>query len=608
MATESNETELRPLRAWIPALLIVAMVACRFIPGMIENAPAMIWMVSAFGPFLLGIGVVLWWLTLSRASWPERLIGVIGIVGCIVGGTALLDSTMQGAPVVVMTIPLAIGGFAIGSVLVSRMLSARRTLIALVLCFVGASTTALFKNQGVWGNFAFDLTWRWSETSEEKFLAEKVGIENQVIDSSTVENAFLSPEWPGFRGPNRDGSSPGIRLSDGWQSGTLEELWRTPVGPAWSSFAVAGDYLFTQEQRGEEEAIVCYRADSGEEVWSSTIESRFFEALGGLGPRATPSIASGAVFALGAEGDLLKLDATTGEKLWETSIEMASGRSGPPMWGYSSSPLVTGNHVVLHAGGADDKGILAFDIESGELAWSAAAGEMSYSSPQIVQVKNQEFITLLTEQGALFLDAEGSIALDYRWQHSGYRALQAQIIDGNKLLIPTGLGSGTRLVSLSLEDGKLQAEDIWTSLKMKPDFNDLLVHKGAIYGFDNDIFACISLEDGKKAWKRGRYGKGQAILLPDSDIIAVITEKGKLVFVEATPDKHNELLTVDALDARTWNHPVAVGDRLYLRNAEEAVCYRLPVTTESGTESESLSVADIDEAGSEEAVTEAASQ
>ncbi|MEM8735290.1 MAG: PQQ-binding-like beta-propeller repeat protein [Planctomycetota bacterium] len=579
MSTDSNKSELRPLRAWIPALLVVAMIVCRFIPGMIENAPGMIWMVSAFGPFLIGLGIVLWWLTLSRASWRERLVGFIGIIGCITGGIVLLDSTMFGAPVVVMTIPLGIAGFAIGSILTSQMLSFRRTLIALVLCLVGACTTALFKNQGVWGNFAFDVSWRWNETAEERLLAEKTDRTNQVIDAVSVESAFVNPEWPGFRGPNRDGTSPGIELADGWAANPLEEVWRVPVGPAWSSFAVAGDYLFTQEQRGDEESIVCYRADNGEEVWASSIESRFFEALGGLGPRATPSIAAGVIFALGAEGDLLKLDATTGETMWETSIENASGRTGPPMWGYSSSPLVIGNNVVVHAGGPGDKGILAFDADSGELAWSAAAGEMSYSSPQILKVNDQDFIALLTEQGALFLDADGAVTLDYQWKHSGYRALQAQIVGGDKLLIPTGLGSGTRLVQLSMQDDQLEAKEIWTSLKMKPDFNDLLVHKGAVYGFDNDIFACIHLDDGKKAWKGGRYGKGQAILLPDSDVIAVITEKGQLVFVEATPDKHNELLTVEALSARTWNHPVAVGNRLYLRNAEEAVCYRLPVSS-----------------------------
>jgi hypothetical protein len=110
---------------------------------------------------------------------------------------------------------------------------------------------------------------------------------------------------------------------------------------------------------------------------------------------------------------------------------------------------------------------------------------------------------------------------------------------------------------------------------MKPDFNDLLVHEGNIYGFDNAIFACIGLEDGKRKWKGGRYEKGQAFLLADSGLILVISEKGDLVLLRATPEKHQELGKIPALSDKTWNHPVVVANRLYLRNAQEAVCYEL---------------------------------
>jgi hypothetical protein len=149
------------------------------------------------------------------------------------------------------------------------------------------------------------------------------------------------------------------------------------------------------------------------------------------------------------------------------------------------------------------------------------------------------------------------------------------VIEGNKLLIPAGMGTGTRLVEFSSGSNGLDAKELWTSIDMKPDYNDILVHEGNIYGFDNSIFACIGLEDGKRKWKGGRYAKGQALLLADSGLILVVSEKGELVLLRATPEKHQELGKIDALKDKTWNHPVVVGDRLYLRNAEEAVCYRL---------------------------------
>lgn len=111
----------------------------------------------------------------------------------------------------------------------------------------------------------------------------------------------------------------------------------------------------------------------------------------------------------------------------------------------------------------------------------------------------------------------------------------------------------------------------------KPDFNDLVVHQGYLYGFDNAIFACVDLKDGRQTWKGGRYGKGQVLLLADSDLLIVLSEKGELVLLKASPDSMEELAKIAAMDGKTWNHPVVVGERLYVRNAEEAVCYQLPL-------------------------------
>ncbi len=250
----------------------------------------------------------------------------------------------------------------------------------------------------------------------------------------------------------------------------------------------------------------------------------------------------------------------------------------PPMWGFSSSPLVVGELVVVHAGGEGDKGVLALDRETGQLVWSVAAGADSYGSPQIVEIAGQSLIGLLSNQGAHLWDAEGQLKLEYLWEHSGYRVCQSQVIPDLGILIPTGMGRGTRLVKIdAAEDGTLSAEEVWTSRDIKPDFNDLVVHQGHAYGFDGAIFACVNLEDGRRTWKRGRYGKGQVLLLADSDLLLVVSEEGELVLLKADPSSHQELARLEAFPDKTWNHPVVVGDRLYVRNAVEAVCYQLPL-------------------------------
>jgi outer membrane protein assembly factor BamB len=576
-------TTFKPLRTWIPLLLLPVMAFMRFVPGFVQDGPSMIWMASAFGPFLVGILVIAWWLFLSRARWFERLLGVVGLGLIVTLVQVLADASMRGPPLIVMTIPLAIAGFAVGLIWMGRQLSWHRTAVALLLAMLGGGISDFLRTDGVWGDFSLGLQWRWAPTTEDRLLASRR--QPQGVDATPARRADLAafehPEWPRFRGPNSDGAQRGTVFSDDWGAQPPKELWRMPVGPAWSSFAVAGRYLVTQEQRGDDEAVVCYDGDTGSEVWQHTIPSRFFEALGGLGPRATPSIDGGAVYALGAEGWLVKLDASSGALLWKVDLRKAADRE-PPMWGFAASPCVHEGLVIIYAGGKDDKGVLAFKAEDGSLAWSAPCGEQSYGTVQTVNLSGRSMLGVLSEQGAHFYDAaSGGELLAYRWPHQGYRALQPNVVDRDRLLIPTGMGTGTRLVRISEADGTLAGEEVWTSRDLKSDFNDCVVHEGFVYGFDNTIFTCIDLANGRRRWKGGRYEKGQALLLADSGLIVVVSERGELVLLRATPDRLEELAKIQALTGKTWNHPVVVGDKLYLRNAEEAVCYQLPRRTDA---------------------------
>jgi hypothetical protein len=143
----------------------------------------------------------------------------------------------------------------------------------------------------------------------------------------------------------------------------------------------------------------------------------------------------------------------------------------------------------------------------------------------------------------------------------------------------TAMGTGTRRLDLSAEGDEITVVERWTSLRMNPYFNDYVAHQGYLYGFDNNIFSCVDLENGERKWKKGRYGNGQVLLLPASDQLLVISEDGELVLLRATPEKHIELARHRVLDGRTWNHPVMVGSRVYVRNGVEAVCFDMPITT-----------------------------
>jgi outer membrane protein assembly factor BamB len=563
----------RPLRIWIPVVLILLMVGARYFMTWFPEIP-MVWMVGSFVPPLLGLVIIGWWLTLSRATWTERAVGLLGIVLIFVAVIAVMDGTMLGPPVIVLLLPTTMAAFAVGLILQGAVLNFRRTAVALLLAAVVASGSALLKNDGATGNFSFGFSWRWQPTPEEQFLAQRQTAGNATRRPTT--EGFQRPEWPGFRGPERDGKQQGVVFSADWKSQPPKPLWRIKLGPAWSSFAVSDSFLVTQEQRGENEAVVCYDANNGQEVWAREIKSRFFDALGGLGPRATPAIADGRVYALGAEGRLVCLEATEGEIQWQVDLGALTGQK-PPMWGYSCSPLVHNGLVIVHAVGLADRGIVAFDAASGEVRWSVPANKDSYSSLHLTRFFGSEQLVFLGSDGATFLDpATGTTLHQHEHQISGYRAIQPAVVDAQRLMFTSEFG-GARVIELAETESGFSSKDVWTTRNLKPDFNDFVVHQGFAYGFDGAVFACVDLQDGQRRWKQGRYGKGQVLLLADSNLLLVIAEEsGELVLLETNPEDHVERGTIKALEGKTWNHPVVVGSRLYLRNAQEAVCYELP--------------------------------
>ncbi|MFO0913405.1 MAG: PQQ-binding-like beta-propeller repeat protein [Pirellulales bacterium] len=614
-STSPDRAAATGLRLWPAVLLLVAIFVMPRVPAMLDGPGLPVMMFSFMSPALFGVLIVVWWALASRATARERRLGTVAILVLGAIGLALLHPSLGAFGAVMHVVPSAMAAFGIAVVVLAG--SPRFRLPAALLALAAAlGYWDLLRSDGVTGAFQPELSWRWTPIAEEEFLrslatsssssssassaapapdtssstpqsseasssnassgeASSASSSTRVEAKPAVEPVDLaSASWPAFRGPLRDGKRPGVRLAEDWQAGPPREVWRTRVGPGWSSFSIAGNRLWTQEQRGPNEAVVCLRADTGETIWAHEYPGRFTESISGAGPRATPTLTPAGVFALGAQGDLMRLDPDTGNVIWKADLKQDAQRT-PPTWGFSASPLVTDGKVIVHAGGGGDRGVLAYEAESGKLLWSVASGDHSYSSAQLATFDGVTGALMVTNRGLQFLDVtDGHEIWNYDWPVENYRVLQPTVI-GSTVLLSATLGDGTRSVSVAHQGSDWQVTENWKSREMKPEFNDLVEHRGFLYGFDGNIMTCVDLATGKRRWKKGRYGNGQLVLLPDADQLLVTSETGELVLVRATSERWEEVGRIAALEGKTWNHPVVDGNRVYLRNGQEVACFEL---------------------------------
>lgn len=382
-----------------------------------------------------------------------------------------------------------------------------------------------------------------------------------------------APYWTDFRGPRRDGHYDEMPVSTKWPAAGPPRLWRKPVGGGYASFVVADGKAFTIEQRRDREVAAAYDMASGREVWSHAWAGLFHEAMGGDGPRATPTWHDGRLYALGAEGELRCLDASTGRKIWSKNILRENG-AGNLQWGMSASPLIVDDKVIVLPGGLSGKSVAAYDRLTGNPVWTALDDKQSYTSPMLVTLAGERQILVVSASRAVGLTVAGKLLWEYPWSTSyDINSSQPLLVGGDRFLLSAGYGHGAALVRVSKSGDAFSAERVWENTRMKNKFTSSVLHEGYVYGLDESILACIDVETGELKWKGGRYGFGQVVLAGGHLIVSA--EDGDAALVRATPERHDEIARFRALDGKTWNHPAISGGVLLLRNTTEMSAFRL---------------------------------
>jgi outer membrane protein assembly factor BamB len=407
----------------------------------------------------------------------------------------------------------------------------------------------------------------------------------------THEQPAVPGEWPQWRGPHRDGRSTETGLRTDWKENLPAVLWKQPLGRGYSSIAVCRGRLYTMDRQGDQERVLCLEAATGRAIWSHAYAAdyRRVAAIPGrenqvAGPRATPTVFDGRVYAVGAVGKFLcleaALDTVEAKVLWEHDLaaefDLFSGN--PPryrQWGIACSALIEGDLVIVQPGGRNAS-IVAFDRRTGERRWHSLDDESGYSSPVAATVAGIRQIIALTGKRVVGLrPSDGQLLWSYDLQTLMFANIATPIVAGDYVFVSAGYEMGCALLHLT-PDATVEPVYFKTNKLMRNHHASCVLHHGYLYGFDNDFLKCVDLRTGTEVWHAGRAVKKGCLLFAD-DHLFVQTEDGRLMLVEATPSAFRNKGQIRVLEDSddTWALPSLADGRLYLRDGTQVVCLDL---------------------------------
>jgi outer membrane protein assembly factor BamB len=394
-------------------------------------------------------------------------------------------------------------------------------------------------------------------------------------------------------GPQRNGVVSVRHFAIPDQPTNVELLWNIGVGAGWASFAVVQDRAITLEQRDDQECLTCYRLSDGALLWKVQHDSFHDETFGGAGPRSTPTIFEGHVYAQGQDGTVWCVDWLTGNMVWKVELlELAEWTKDSSeqaiTWARAGSPLIVDGLCVLPFGGPDQqssegRSLIALSITDGSIQWRSGKDQISYASPMLATLAGQRQIVSVNEKTITGHQVEtGQVIWSFPWMgqsNGGANCASIMVAGADQFLIGKGYGGGSALVQITNQDnGKQMADAIWTSSRiLKTKFTHACVDGPIAYAINNGSLEAVNIAEGISNWqqpRRDRLGQGQLLLVDDTLIGQ--SESGEIVLSAANPDEYVELIRIPAMRSKTWNIPTIAGRHLIVRNDRQAFCFLLP--------------------------------
>jgi outer membrane protein assembly factor BamB len=406
-----------------------------------------------------------------------------------------------------------------------------------------------------------------------------------ALTSLTVLSALAGPvkpgagvgEWAQWRGPDRTGVSRETGLLKSWPEGGPRLAWKaTGCGVGYSTPSVAGGRVFGMGNRDGSEMVWTLDAQTGKEGWKAPIGPAR-PAARGDGPRSTPTVDGNRVYALGVGGDLACLDAGTGKPVWKKSLVTDFG-GRVPKWGYSESPLVDGEKLIVTPGSAGHT-LVALNKNTGQVIWSAQVPQgdsAHYSSVIAADVDGQRQYIQFLSSGLVGVSAkDGKFLWRYDKPANGTANCSTPIFRDNHVFAASAYGTGGGLAKLAASPSGATATEVYFTRSMQNHHGGMVLVGDYLYGFDNANLTCLNFKTGQVMWFNRSVGKG-SVTAADGHLYCRGERGGAVALVEATPKGYVEkgrFMQPDQSGQFTWPHPVVAGGRLYLRDQDVLLCY-----------------------------------
>jgi outer membrane protein assembly factor BamB len=396
-----------------------------------------------------------------------------------------------------------------------------------------------------------------------------------VLVAVTSAQPPAPADWFQWRGPNRDGVSQETGLLQAWPKSGPPMVWRASgLGNGYSSFSSSGGRLYTIGARAGIEYVIALDRATGKKVWE-TQNGRRFENDRGDGPRSTPTVDGDRLYVLGGSGDLTCFESATGKKIWSVSIVQRFGGVNP-YWGYSESPLIVGDRIVVNTGGRR-AGIAAVSKADGATLWQQHSDGAGYSSPMLMRTGSLSQVIFFTENRAMAVDPrDGRLLWSYNKANNGTANAATPIVRGTRVFVSSDYGTGGALLDVRAAGNIATANEVYFTRDMRNHHASSVLVGDHLYGFSSSILTALKFDTGAIAWRDRSVGKG-SLAVADNRLY-LYSENGVVGLADAAPDAYRErgrFTLSQQSGLPTWSHPIITGGLLVIRDQETVYAYNV---------------------------------